>query len=280
MIYEEVNSMEYGSLVGRGRDACVYEWGEQEVIKLFNASASKSMIEREYSKSSIINKLGVPVPYVREIISLNGKQGIIYEKLIGKTLLSIIKSNPIKIKQWISTLAKTHVLLSNYSTNDLPDIKELIKNSMDEINDKILDRDSKLFIKSYIDTLPCKNNICHVDFHPDNIIKTSDGFKIIDWVNAAKGDSCADAAITVTIFTLCDNPPGTPKIINIMTKMLARYIKNLYFKFYLLYSGNTPEEINKWLLPAAVLRLSYNLPVERTALLKIINSQINNLQRS
>lgn len=272
--------MRCGKLIGRGRDAFVYEYGEGEVIKLFSPSASISMVENEYKKARIVSKLGVPAPYVRKIISLNGQQGIIYEKLTGNTLLSSIKSNPVKIKQWISTLAKTHVLLSNYNTDDLPDIKALIKNSMNEIDDKILDQDSKLFINSYIDTLPSKNNLCHVDFHPDNIIKASSGFKIIDWVNAAKGDSCADAAITVIILTLCDNPPGTSEIMNLITKIFAKYIKNLYFKFYLLYSGKSHGEINKWLLPAAVLRLSYNLPAERKTLLKIIDSLKNNLQRN
>lgn len=90
-----------------------------------------------------------------------------------------------------------------------------------------------------------------------------DGPKIIDWYNATSGDPFADAAINVIIFTLCNNPPETPRIINVITKILAKHIKKIYLNKYLLLSNKAPEKIHKWLLSATVLRLSYNLPEEK-----------------
>lgn len=216
----------------------------------------------------------MPSPYVKEISDMKGQKGIVYEKLIGHTLLAIMKSSPFKIKSSIEKLAEYHTKLSNCYTEDLPDIKVLIKNSLIHIDESILDKDKKRMINNYIDTLPNKKVLCHVDFHPDNVIITTDGPKIIDWCNAAAGDPCADAAITAIIFTLCNNPPGTPKIVNLITKILAKYIKKVYLNKYLFLSNIKLNEINKWLLPAAVLRLNYNLPEERKTLVSIINTKL------
>ena len=167
---------------------------------------------------------------------------------------------------------RSHVKLSEYSTNELPDIKKIIKDSMKRIDNHILDEKKKKLINDYIDRLPEINGLCHVDFHPDNIIITKSGPKIIDWCNAASGDPCADAAVTAIIFTLCNNPPGTGKAINVLSKVLARYIKKVYINQYCKLAQKTVEEINIWMLPAAVLRLSYNLPEESKTLIKLINS--------
>lgn len=266
--------MEYGKLIGEGRQAKVYEWGRNEIIKVFDKSVLNSDIENEYKKSTIVYELGVSVPYVKEIVDINGEMGIVYEKLIGNTLLTNMKNNAFKIKKSIQILAENHVKLSQYSTNELPDIKKRIKDSMKYIHDDILDEDKKNLINDYMDRLPDSNGLCHVDFHPDNIIITQNGSKIIDWCGAASGDPCADAAVTVIILTLCNNPPGTGKVINVLSKLLAAYIKKVYINQYCQLAQKTVEEINKWILPAAVLRLSYNLPEERKTLVKIINAMI------
>lgn len=264
--------MEYGKLIGEGRQAKVYEWGRNEIIKIFDSSVLNSDIENEYKKSIVAYELGIPSPYVKEIVDINGKRGIVYEKLVGSTLLKTMKNNVFKIKKSIQMVAENHVKLSKYNTNELPDIKKIIKDSMNRIDENILDEDKKKLINDYIDRLPEINGLCHVDFHPDNIIITKSGPKIIDWCNAASGDPCADAAVTAIIFTLCNNPPGTGKVINVLSKVLARYMKKVYINQYCKLAQKTVEEINKWMLPAAVLRLSYNLPEERKELVKIINS--------
>lgn len=266
--------MEYGKLIGRGRQAKVYEWGRNEIIKVFDSSVLNSGIENEYKKSTVVYELGVPVPYVKEIVDINGNKGIVYEKLIGNTLLTNMKNNVFKIKKSIQMLAENHVKLSQYSTNELPDIKKIIKDSMKRIHNDILNEDKKKLINDYIDRLPDSNCLCHVDFHPDNIIVTKNGPKIIDWSGAAAGDQCADAAVTAIIFTLSNNPPGTAKVINVFSKILARYVKKIYINKYCKLAQKSVEEINKWMLPAAVLRLSYNLAEERKTLVQLINSEL------
>jgi thiamine kinase-like enzyme len=41
--------------------------------------------------------------------------------------------------------------------------------------------------------------LCHFDFHPDNIIVTDEGWKVIDWVAAATGPTIADFARTILL---------------------------------------------------------------------------------
>lgn len=41
--------------------------------------------------------------------------------------------------------------------------------------------------------------LCHFDFHPDNVIVTDSGWKVIDWVTAASGPPLADFARTLLL---------------------------------------------------------------------------------
>jgi thiamine kinase-like enzyme len=55
-------------------------------------------------------------------------------------------------------------------------------------------------IFSYIDTLETDNNLCHYDFHPDQIIQTKDGPYLIDWMSAVSGPPSVNVARTYLLF--------------------------------------------------------------------------------
>lgn len=110
---------------------------------------------------------------------------------------------------------------------------------MIEIDNKVLEENIKIKISDYIDMLPIGNDVCHPDFHPDNLIITKYGPRINDWSGGSSGYPCEYAAITTIIFTLCNKPPVVARIINLVTKMLARYIKKRYLKGYLLLFKKT-----------------------------------------
>lgn len=50
----------------------------------------------------------------------------------------------------------------------------------------------KQIVIDILNTLPEGNVICHYDFHPGNIILSTDGPIIIDWMNVLVGNQAAD----------------------------------------------------------------------------------------
>ena len=85
--------------------------------------------------------------------------------------------------------------------------------------------------------LPADDHLCHMDFHPDNVMRTSNGWMIIDWMNARSGAPLADVARSSVIYQVSGPPPGAPGgfIISFGSRMAAsiynRKIREL-MKFY------------------------------------------------
>jgi len=47
----------------------------------------------------VIDQLGIPSPDARELIELDNKWGIIYEKIIGKSFIQVFSSQPLSLQK-------------------------------------------------------------------------------------------------------------------------------------------------------------------------------------
>lgn len=77
-------------MLGVGNTAEVFEYGEGKVCKLFFAGYPKEAVEREYRNAMEVERLGLPAPKVYETVTLDGRNGIVYEKIEGKSMLECI----------------------------------------------------------------------------------------------------------------------------------------------------------------------------------------------
>jgi Ser/Thr protein kinase RdoA (MazF antagonist) len=65
-------------------------------------------------------------------------------------------------------------------------------------------------IPDLIGRLPQEYGLCHADLHPDNVIMTADGPRIIDWLAAVRAPAALDLArCHVTLSDLVYAPEGT-----------------------------------------------------------------------
>lgn len=76
---------------------------------------------------------------------------------------------------------------------------------------------------------PAEEALCHLDFHPLNILYHEGGVSgVIDWANAAFGDPAADVAVTRVILTLAplDALPFLSPFVQVFRRLLAwRYTR-------------------------------------------------------
>lgn len=80
-------------MVGVGNTAEVFEFCDGKVCKLFKQSYPKDSVEREFRNAKEVQRLGLPVPKVFKIVKIDGRTGIVYEKIDGKSMLECIFEN-------------------------------------------------------------------------------------------------------------------------------------------------------------------------------------------
>ena len=74
-------------VIGIGNTAEVLDQGDGKACKLFYEGYPYNSVEFEYNNAKIIQTMDIPVPKVYELVKVEGRAGIIYEKLEGQSVL-------------------------------------------------------------------------------------------------------------------------------------------------------------------------------------------------
>ncbi|WP_291580579.1 aminoglycoside phosphotransferase family protein [Clostridium sp. UBA6640] len=267
--------MEKGKLIGQGRTAEIFEWGEDKILKLFRSGIPQKQVRDEYKISLEISKKIKLTPKVYEFIEIDNRNGIIYERINGPAMMKIIASKPWTVKKEAQRLAELHKSIQKKIDFELPKYKVRLMEDISRVN--LLSDDIKTKLYKYIEELPDGDMLCHGDLHPDNILITKDEPIIIDWMTATKGNPLADVARTSIMFKFGDIPEKSyieKKIINFIRKKF--YLE--YIKRYINISKVDIEQIKRWELPVAAARLVEWIPEnEKIDILNFITREIENL---
>lgn len=264
--------MEKGKLIGQGRTAEVFEWETDKILKLFRSGIPQKEVENEYTISLNIYKQLNLTPKVYGLIEIDSRNGIIYERINGKTMMNVIASKPWTLKKEAKRLAELHKSIQQKVDFKLPIYKTRLKDNISKTN--LLSSDIKTKLYNYINQLEDDNILCHGDFHPDNILITKDKPIIIDWMTATKGNLLTDIARTSIMFKFGIVPNKT-----YIERKIIDFIRNRfyleYLEHYMRISGVNIKQIQQWELPVAAARLIEWLPEnEKKALLNFINRKV------
>ena len=175
-------------LLARGNTAEIIEQNSNLICKLFNPGYPTIYIEHEFNNAKTVWEMGIKTPRAYNLICMDGRDGIVYDKIIGETLLS--KMNNAKeneLTAWIERFVDFHTELISHHINNVIDYKDFLKmfvSGSTEIVDKI-------------DKLENGDCLLHGDFHPANImVNTDNQLIIIDMMNICKGPAIYDVART------------------------------------------------------------------------------------
>lgn len=266
------------TLIGRGRIAEVFTWGDAQVVKLFYAGQALDWIKEEARISRLVYVTGVATPAVGNVIEVDDRYGIIYGRVLGTSMLTEISSKPWKVFQAAKTLAKLHASMHEKKVAGLPSQRQHLQRSIQSV--PALTDQQKSTILKVLDSLPDNQILCHGDFHPDNVVMSAQGAMVIDWTTASQGNPLADAARTSLILQMGELPPGAPLFIQWMTRIGRGLFHQAYLRYYFQYHPADMQEFTRWQLPMAAARLGDGIPEERVLLLSIIDKLLSlNLQR-
>lgn len=187
-------------LLDKGNTAEVIEYGNERVCKLFFEGYPHEYVSMEFqnAKEMYKNRIRSPKPF--QMITIENRKGIIYEKIEGKTLLSIMIKNKTNLDKLLNLFVKLQLEIITHHTKNVLSYKEYLIAML--TNKKINDQT----IFKAINKLPNDDCLLHGDFHPNNVLVRPDGaFVIIDFMNVCHGPALYDIARTYFIMKQYDS---------------------------------------------------------------------------
>jgi len=257
-----------GNPIAEGGTAEIYAWQEGQILKLFQAWFPPDEVEHEAKMARLIHGAGLPVPAVGEMIEVNQRLGVVYERVEGQRMLEGWKTTPSKLWKSARFLAELQADIHSYQIAGLP---SLPKRLMEKIK-AVLPLALQEPVLNALTSLPDGSQLCHGDFHPYNILLTERGPIIVDWGNATRGNPLADVARTSLLLTLGILPPC---IINRIILTLVRgWFESCYIKRYQKVHPYNQEQLRAWLPVVAAAHLNKNDQGEEERLLAVVEAAL------
>ncbi|MBW6472677.1 MAG: aminoglycoside phosphotransferase family protein [Anaerolineaceae bacterium] len=262
-----------GKVIARGRTAEVYTWSENQVLKLFYDGVSLRSVQKEHEITRLAHQAGVPVPQVFELIHHENRYGIVYERVIGPTMLQLLVTKPWQVRKLSRQLADLHFAIHQVPLEGMPSYREHWLSDIERVPN--LSPEVKARLTAIVNQTPEVNQLCHFDFHPDQVVFTARGPLILDWMTACSADPSADIARTQILLTI-GKPPDASWWMQMLANILGRVAHHYYQQRYLeLNPSVTKEKIQTWLAPVAAVRILENIELEAPRLMKMINKLLS-----
>lgn len=261
--------LKLGKVIARGRTAEVYTWAENQVLKLFYDWVSLRSVQKEYEITRLAQQAGVPAPQVFELIHHENRHGIVYEHVSGPTMLHLLVTKPWQVRKLSRQLAELHFAIHQVPLEGMPSYRKRWFSDIERVPH--LSSEVKAKLIATVDQIPEVNQLCHFDFHPDQVIFTERGPLILDWMTACSGDPAADVARTQILLTI-GKPPDASWWMRMLADVLGIVAYHYYQQRYLTLNPSlSHEKIKTWLAPVAAVRLLENIELEAPRLMKLID---------
>lgn len=180
--------MKLGKKIAEGSNSEVYEWeNNDKVIKLAKSNINKMSLQREFNNNHTAWKKGLSVPQPFDMVEVGHRAGIVFERIYGRTLMERLFKNLSEQNSvdqpsinWGGVLLTARLLSEVHKLpgDQLPSQREYIKNQIHSVN--YLKEKEKIMVIEILDSLPIKNQLCHGDPNPNNIIIRNDIPILID----------------------------------------------------------------------------------------------------
>jgi uncharacterized protein (TIGR02172 family) len=252
--------------IAQGRTAEIFVWDDQHVLKLYRDWCPTDWVEYEARIARAVYEAGVPSPAAGEIVEVDRRRGLIYERLDGISMLQDLNARPWLLLKHARSLAELHIEIHQKSINGLPAYKDRLR--YDVRNTQHLSEDLRNKALARLEVLPSGKNVCHGDFHPGNIILTQGRPIVIDWMTASTGSPWADVARTSLLLSI--GPKGAGKLVSPIMRMIINLYHRMYLNRYHTLVPHTKNDLNKWMPVIAAARLNEEILPEHEDLLKMV----------
>lgn len=279
--------MNIGAKIGEGGCSEVYELGDGRVLKLAKPNTDYGAMKKEFINNRLAYDLGLPVARPHEIVTIDDRTGIIFDRIYGEPLKDELFSGLINNSQdhhkaelileknaliTARTLSKIH----SHSNVDNPykqiDVLKYLINLPE-----YLTQEEKEEILAILDALPKKYCFCHGDPNPGNIMINNEGDPVvIDWLDGTIGNPEADLAEYIVMIRYAVLPPELPPEATVFFDKHRETLVDIFMSEYSRLTGVTYDDVKPWFVPISARKLSADAiqPAEKELLVREIRKAL------
>lgn len=201
-----------GKKLSDGKNANVYEWGDEYVIKLFKNSYPIEEINREYYNALALKNQPFPKASVVELKKTEFGFGIVFRKESGETLYEYIERTG-DLRGAAEQMAELQKRINSCTfdsekTDAIESTHQLLRRNM--LASGKADSDATKEMLRFLGTMKEGNSLCHGNLHPDNIILTKNGATAISFSSFSIGMPIYDVARTFFLIAYTPLPGDEP----------------------------------------------------------------------
>ncbi len=255
--------------IAEGREAEIFAWEDGSVLRLLRNPNAHQQVQAEAAAMRAAASAGVRVPAVREVTTVDGRPGLVMERIDGIDELAVVGKRPWLVFAVGASTGRIQAGLHDVKAP--PEIRPL----NDRLRDRIerlsgLPGDLKAFALSTLDGLPQGDRLCHGDLHPGNIMRSAGGPVLIDWTAVTAGDPTADYVRTHLMIRIGDIPPGQPLVIRYGAIVARGLMLSSFARAYRRARPLDEDLAKRWEIPVAAARIADGIEPERPKLVALL----------
>jgi aminoglycoside phosphotransferase (APT) family kinase protein len=252
-------SVELGERLGKGRTADVYAVADDptRAVKLFGPETDAEAVDRELTFSRVAGDAAVPTPAVFGTVDVDGRRGIVLERIDGQHLADGMRERPWSVVEAALTAADLHARMHDCPGRDLPPLAERLRERVEDGPVAVHRRETVLDV---LDHLPTRRALCHGDYHPENVLVSGERAVVIDWPDAAAGHPAADVARTSLLLRLAVAGDDAGPLHRRYFRGLVEAYRRSYLRTYLREADFDRVLVERFELPVAAARLTEGVP--------------------
>jgi aminoglycoside phosphotransferase (APT) family kinase protein len=257
-----------GDPIAHGRTADLYAWTPDTILKLFHPWVRRRAVEHEAAVARAVHDANLPVPGVGDLVVVAGCVGLVYTRVEGQPLWAAMTAQPWRWLAFAHLLADLHARI--HTTGWVPGVplqRERLRTRISAATG--LSEPSRQAALAALAALPDGDRLCHGDFHPGNVIRTSGGPIVIDWIDATLGNPLADVARTTILIEGVRASPGRSRL---ETLALGQFHKAYLRRYFAELSADNEFQYHRWLPVVAAARLAEGITDLEPWLLKQVTS--------
>jgi aminoglycoside phosphotransferase (APT) family kinase protein len=279
-IEEQTSSVGKLRLVGQGAEAEVFEWRDGRVLKLLRARGATERLACEVAALEAAHSAGVRVPRAYEQVVVDGRPGLVMQRLEGTDLLSVLGQKPWLVFRSGRLTGEIQAGINEArAPASLPMVRDVMRAALARLARRepggLAD-----WAERILGRLPDGEALCHGDFHPGQLILSNGQCATLDWAGAKRGDPLFDYARTRVLLSMGETPPGTQLPLRFLVKLGRQLFISSYVQSY---ERNAPQPVDRarlreWEIVNLAVRVLDNIPGERPRLLQRLQKERSGAQ--